>query len=61
MENTLMYLDTYIIQKDMRIRLPKCILTNMKVEKGVSKFDIYLDPVNNELVLKIHDEGGKNE
>lgn len=61
MENTLMYLDTYIIQQDMRIRLSKCILTNMKVEKGVSKFDIYLDSVNNELVLKIHDEGGKNE
>lgn len=61
MDKSLMYLDTYVIQQDMRIRLPKSILTNMNVEKGVSKFDIYLDPNKNELVLKIHDEEGKDK
>lgn len=61
MDKSLMYLDTYVIQKDMRIRLPKSILTNMNIEKGVSKFDIYLDLNKNELVLKIHDEEGKDK
>lgn len=56
MENNLMYLDTYVIQQDMRIRLPKSILTNLNVQKGVSKFDFYLDAANGELVLKIHKE-----
>lgn len=51
-----MYLDTYVLQQDMRIRLPKSILTNLEVEKGKSKFDIYLDSENNNLVLKIHEE-----
>lgn len=57
MENTLMYLDTYVIQKDMRIRLPKSVLMNLNVQRGISKFDIYLDPNKNELVLKIHNDG----
>lgn len=61
MENNLMYLDTYVIQQDMRIRLPKSILTNLNVQKGVSKFDFYLDAVNGELVLKIHKEEKEEE
>ena len=28
------YLDTYVLQKDMRIRLLKQILTNLDVKKG---------------------------
>lgn len=56
MENTLMYLDTYVIQQDMRIRLPKSVLMNLNVQRGISKFDIYLDPKKNELVLKIHND-----
>lgn len=55
MDKNLMYLDTYVLQQDMRIRLPKSILTNLNVQKGISKFDIYLDPSSNELILKIHD------
>lgn len=51
-----MYLDTYVIQQDMRIRLPKSILTNLDLQKGISKFDFYLDSENREVVLKIHKE-----
>lgn len=58
MENNLTYLDTYILQQDMRIRLPKSILNNLNAQKGTTKFDIYLDTANNELVLKIHNEEG---
>jgi len=56
MNNELIYLDSYVVQKDMRIRLPKSILTNMNVEKGISMFDFYLDKDQNTLVLKLSDK-----
>lgn len=54
MDSSMIYLDTYILQQDMRIRLPKAILANLEAEKGVSKFDIYLDTKNKELILKVN-------
>ena len=60
MENDLIYLDTYVLQQDMRIRLPKNILTNLSVEKGTSKFAIYFDRKNNSIVLKVDDLDEKN-
>ena len=56
MERDLIYLDTYVLQQDMRIRLPKSVLSNMNVEKGVSKFDVYFDKDTNSLVLKVKDD-----
>ncbi len=53
MEKDLIYLDTYILQQDMRIRLPKSIITNLPAEKGKTRFEIYLDKKNAELRLKI--------
>ena len=53
MDANRIYLDTYVLQQDMRIRLPKSILTNMNVEKGVTKFDIYYDAKEKTLVLKL--------
>ncbi len=53
MDNDLIYLETYVLQQDMRIRLPKSILTNLKVQKGISKFEIYFDNKNNCIVLKV--------
>lgn len=52
MDNYLIYLDTYVLQQDMRVRMPKSILTNLNVEKGVTKFAIYLDKKNDQLILK---------
>ena len=52
MKQDLIYLDTYLLQQDMRIRMPKSILTNMNVKKGETKFSIYFDKTNNCLVLK---------
>lgn len=52
MGNELVYLDTYILQQDMRIRLPKTILQNMNVEKGETHFDIYLNREDQSLILK---------
>lgn len=52
MKKELIYFDTYVLQKDLRIRLPKNILTNMNLEKENAVFDIYLDYENNEIILK---------
>lgn len=52
MNNDLIYLDTYTLQQDMRIRLPKSILANVKAEKGKTRFSIFYDKANNSLVLK---------
>lgn len=50
------YLDTYLLQQDMRVWLPKSVLSNLGAEKGKTKFDIYFDSKNHSLVLKIHGE-----
>ncbi len=52
MENSLIYLDTYVLQQDMRIRMPKSILENLSVEKGKTKFQVFLNKADNSLVLK---------
>lgn len=57
MDDRCVYLDTYVLQQDMRIRLPKAILSNMKAEKGTTKFDIYLNSDEQALMLRIHPDG----
>ena len=47
------FLDTYLLQQDMRIRLPKAILNNLPVKKGHTMFSIYLDQDKQELILRI--------
>lgn len=56
LKSDLIYLDTYVLQQDMRIRLPKSILSNLNVKKGESKFDIYFDKESNCLVLKVRSD-----
>ena len=53
MDDSMIYLDTYVLQKDMRVRLPKPILTNLRLEKGVSRFDIYYRIEDKSIVLKV--------
>lgn len=52
MDKDLIYLDTYVLQQDLRIRLPKSILTNLSLEKGKSMLNIYFDKDNSCLILK---------
>ena len=59
MSESNIYLDTYVLQQDMRIRLPKCILTNMGAEKGITQFDVFLNTENNELILRIHKDASE--
>ena len=56
MNDNFIYLDTYVLQQDMRIRLPRAILANMNVEKGKTNFDIYLNSDKQYLLLRIHSE-----
>jgi hypothetical protein BACCOPRO_03032 len=56
MNNATIYLDTYVLQQDMRVRLPKSVLSNLDVEKGKTKFDIYIDSNNKSLILKVREE-----
>lgn len=55
-EDKLTYLDTYVLQQDMRIRMPKSILENLNVEKGKSRFKIYYDKINSQLILRVSED-----
>lgn len=54
MTDSFIYLDTYLLQQDMRVRMPKAIISNMGVEKGKTSFDIYLNAQENELIFRVH-------
>ena len=59
MNDDLIYLNTYVLQQDMRIRMPKSILENMDLKKGKSKFKIYYDKTNSQLVLRNDEKSEK--
>lgn len=50
--DNLIYLNTYILQQDMRIRMPKSILSNLQVKKGITRFKVYYDVINKAIVMK---------
>ena len=54
MDNSMVFLETYVLQQDMRIRLPKAILSNVGGEKGRTMFGIYFSADDNAIVLKVH-------
>lgn len=54
------YLDDYVLQKDMRIRIPKEIVRNLNVKPGESFFEIYSDPSSREIVL-VSKDSKRNE
>ncbi|MFI3211102.1 MAG: AbrB/MazE/SpoVT family DNA-binding domain-containing protein [Peptostreptococcaceae bacterium] len=57
LENKIVYLSTYILQKDMRVRLPKTVLKNLNIENGKNSFDIYYDQDNQQLILRVATNG----
>lgn len=50
------YLSTYILQQDMRIRMPKQILNNLGIVKGKTTFDIFLNNDTGEIILRVSDK-----
>lgn len=51
-KQALVLLDSYTVQQDLRIRLPRCVEDNLGVRRGTTRFDIYLDVEGGVLVLK---------
>lgn len=51
MQKNEVYLDSYPLQKDLRIRLPKQIVFNLPIEVG-SMFDIYYDTISKDIILR---------
>lgn len=52
MDNKVVLLDSNTLQKDLRIRMPKQILSNLPVKIG-DVFNIYLNPSTQEIILRI--------
>ena len=52
MSNNPIYLDSYTLQSDARIRLPKSAIENIGAEPGKTRFKIFYNPESQELVLK---------
>lgn len=55
-DNKLIYLDNYVLQQDMRIRLPKAILNNLNIKKGITHFEIFFNKDTQELVLRVKND-----
>ena len=55
MDNNHIYLDSYTLQADLRIRLPKSAIENLHAVPGKTRFNICLSPDNRSLVLEIVD------
>lgn len=52
-KETRIYLDEYVLQKDMRVRLPKEIIQNLKLKPGESFFEVFLDTKEQEIILTV--------
>ena len=50
-----------IIQKDMRIRLPKAAAVNLGLESGKTVLEVFVGKNNNEIVLKVSDKKEEEE
>ena len=61
MKRDLFYLDSYVVQKDMRIRLPKAAAVNLGLESGKTVLEVFVDKNNNEIVLRVSDKKEEEE
>ncbi len=51
----LIYLDSYTLQSDLRIRVPKSAIVNLNAIPGKTKFSFYLDRTNRSIVISMCD------
>lgn len=52
MENKPVYMDSYTLQADSRIRLPKSVIANIHATPGETRFAIYFDNAEGVIILK---------
>lgn len=53
MDRDLVFMDSVMLQQDMRIRLPKALLVNIEGVPGKSYLGVYFNALTKEIVLKI--------
>ena len=59
MDKNEVLLDSYALQKDLRIRLPKQIIANVPADIG-TVFDIYYNTITRDIILRIKKSNSKN-
>ena len=59
--DTRIYMDSYLLHKDYRIRLPKAIENNFGATPGETFFDIYFDVSSKEIILKQSEKNAVKE
>lgn len=52
MDTDLVFLDTVLLQRDMRVRLPKSLIVNIDGKPGQAHLDVYFDAITKNIVIK---------
>ena len=55
MDKKLVFLDSVLLQQDMRIRLPKSGLVKIDGKAGETRLDVYFDAITKEIILRNSD------
>lgn len=61
MDKKLVFLDSVLLQQDMRIRLPKSVLVNIDGKAGKTRLDVYFDAITKEIILRNSDNQNNKE
>ena len=61
MDKKLAFLDSVLLQQDMRIRLPKSVLVNIDGKAGETRLDVYFDAITKEIILRNSDNQNNKE
>lgn len=61
MDRELVFLDTILLQQDMRVRLPKAIVVNIDGKPGHTHLDVYFDAITKNIVLKNREMQGNDK
>ena len=61
MDKKLVFLDSVLLQQDMRIRLPKSVLVNIDGKGGETRFDGYFVAITKEIILRNSDNQNNKE
>ena len=61
MDKKLVFLESVLLQQDMRIRLPKSVLVNIDGKAGETRLDVYFDAITKEIILRNSDNQNNKE
>jgi len=61
MDRELVFLDTVLLQQDMRVRLPKALVVNIDGKPGQTHLDVYFDAITKNIVLKNREMQGNDK